>query len=197
MAASPEAGIKFGDEVYSSPEKAALARFPNTLALNEAWAVDGVLEQPEKVIRNPRRTSGDLRQDMKKLGAFFLAVEQKPQAAQFGLDPFKGAGAADIHPESWERVRLTHQVWLPSTRCLFCISFTFSATSDLPSAHHSGGQGGFQQSPQDIQQGLASFKGWLHLPTPPLLYKRGGGRAESIPASYAGADGGAHGWSTR
>lgn len=111
----PGGGLPSGEGSFSSPQKAVLAGFPNTLALNGAWAVDGVLEHPEKVIRNPRRTSDQLRQDMKVLGegryAFFLAVEQKPHGS-FGLDPFKGAGAAKIHPDSWERKPLDSQVLL-------------------------------------------------------------------------------------
>ena len=109
----PGGGFSVGEGAFSSPQKAALANFPNTLALNEAWAVDGVLEHPEKVIRNPRRTSDQLRQDMRALGegrfAFFLAVEQKPQGP-FGLDPFKGAGSLKIHPDSWEQLALDSQV---------------------------------------------------------------------------------------
>lgn len=113
-----------GEGGFSSPQKAALASFPNTLALNEAWAVDGVLKQPEKVVRNPRRASHELRQDMRALGegryAFFLAVEQRPLGS-FGLDPLKGAGATKIHPDSWERLPLDSQVSL------------FPSTCDVPS----------------------------------------------------------------
>ncbi len=110
---SPSIRESVGEVGYSSPQKAVLACFPNTLALNDAWAVDGVLEQPEKVIRNPRRTSGCLRQDMRAFGdgryAFFLAVEQKPLES-LGLDPFKGVRTDRMHPASWEQLPLDSQV---------------------------------------------------------------------------------------
>lgn len=120
---TPGGGPSVGEGGFSSPQKAALARFPNTLALNEAWAADSVLDEPQKVIRNPRRSSNDLRQDMKAHGrfAFFLAAEQKPHGPP-GLDAFKGAGTAGIHPDSWEQKPLDSQVSLLSNaRCsIFC-----------------------------------------------------------------------------
>lgn len=132
----PEGGVAVGEGGFSSPQKAALANFANTLALNEAWEADGVLVTPEKVLRNPRRTSGQLRQDMRALGegrfAFFLAAEQKPQGS-FGLDPFKGAGAAKMHPDSWESKALDSQVCSrPHATSQLIVVFTFAATSDLP-----------------------------------------------------------------
>jgi Zinc-binding loop region of homing endonuclease len=132
---SPVPGGSFGvgEGGFSSPEKAALANFPNTLALNEAWETDGVLEHPEKVLRNPRRTSEQLRADMRALGngrcAFFLAAEQRPQES-FGLDPFKGAGSAKIHPDSWAAKPLDSQVCLRSAMSKLIVLFTFAVTSD-------------------------------------------------------------------
>lgn len=100
---------RVGQEVYSSPEKAVLANCPNTLAVSAAWDQNTVIQQPQKVVYNPRRTSDALRQDMRMLCAFFLARTEPPQAS-FGLDPFKGAGTAEMHPTSWERLEADHPV---------------------------------------------------------------------------------------
>jgi hypothetical protein len=52
----PSAGIRVSEGVFSTPQKAALASFPNTLALHEAWSVDGALHQAERIVRNPQRS---------------------------------------------------------------------------------------------------------------------------------------------
>ena len=103
-----DVGITIGEETFSSPQKAELAKHPNTPALASAWARDAVLSEPEKVNRNPRRTSGQLRQDMQERDAFFLSVKQLPAIAE--ADPFHGAGSAGIHPSSFAQVALDSQV---------------------------------------------------------------------------------------
>lgn len=110
---------RVGNEVYSSPEKAALAKCTNTLAVSAAWDQNTVIQHPQKVVYNPRRTSDALRQDMKMLGAFFLARTEPPQTS-FGLDPFKGAGTAEIHPKSWERLEAGHPVCCRCYCQLYC-----------------------------------------------------------------------------
>ncbi len=103
-----DVGITIGEETFSSPQKAELAKHPNTPALASAWARDAELSEPERVNRNPRRTSAQLRQDMQERDAFFLSVKQLPAIAE--ADPFHGAGSAGIHPSSFAQVALDSQV---------------------------------------------------------------------------------------
>ena len=109
LSTPPEPTSRPSNAAFGSPEKAELAKHPNSQALNVAWEQDGTLPESHKVVRNPRRASGQLRQDMVERGSFFLAVQ--PLADDAAPDPFHGGGS-DIHPATFARFPLQSKVRL-------------------------------------------------------------------------------------